>query len=219
MMWNQVGSRAHGDAAHEGCPCWVSLLPKHLLGAFGILCNMNGASPMIGHRVLVAGMMGSGKSTFARALAARTGLPVIQLDVHYWKPGWVRPSDDEWRKRQRELLAGDAWIIDGNYNETLAIRLERADTVVYLDSPWWLCAKRAFMRGLRKPDVEMPEGCKDSVYRRLRDEWGGVGKIWHNRRSEPEYARSEIFHHASDTTVHLLHSRREATAFLDALSP
>ena len=41
---------------------------------------------MIGHRVLVDGLMGSGKSTFARALAARTGLPLIHLDVHYWKP-------------------------------------------------------------------------------------------------------------------------------------
>jgi hypothetical protein len=83
---------------------------------------------MIGHRVHVDGMMGSGKSAFARALAARTGLPVIHLDLHYWKPGWVRPSDDEWRERQRTLLAGAAWIIDGNYNETLPLRLERADT-------------------------------------------------------------------------------------------
>ena len=117
------------------------------LGAFGTLCAMSGRSPMIGHRVLVDGMMGSGKSTFARALAARTGLPVIHLDVHYWKPGWVRPSDDEWRERQRALLAGEAWIIDGNYNETLALRLERAETVVFLDTPWWLCASRAFVRG------------------------------------------------------------------------
>ena len=142
---------------------------------------MNGASRMIGHRVLVDGMMGSGKSTFARALAVRTGLPVIHLDVHYWKPGWVRPSDDEWRERQRALLAGEAWIIDGNYNETLPLRLERAETVIFLDSPWWLCASRAFVRGLRKPVGEMPEGCEDSVNRRLRDEWGGVGRIWRNR--------------------------------------
>ena len=117
---------------------------------------MNGASRMIGHRVLVDGMMGSGKSTFARALAARTGLPVIHLDVHYWKPGWVRPSDDEWRERQRALLAGEAWIIDGNYNETLALRLERAETVIFLDTPWWLCASRAFVRGLRKPAARCP---------------------------------------------------------------
>jgi adenylate kinase family enzyme len=178
---------------------------------------VNGASLPIGRRVLVDGMMGSGKSTFARALAARTGLPVIHLDLHYWKPGWVRPSDDEWRERQRALVAGEHWIIDGNYNETLPLRLERAETVVYLDTPWWLCASRALARGLRRPGGEMPEGCVDSRNRRLRDEWGGVGRIWHHRRSDPKQARSEISRHGTHTTVHVLCSRREATEFLDAV--
>ncbi|MGC2484623.1 MAG: hypothetical protein WA359_00055 [Acidimicrobiales bacterium] len=179
---------------------------------------MNGESRTVGHRVLVDGMMGSGKSTFARALAARTGLPVIHLDVHYWKPGWVRPSDDEWRERQRTLVAGDEWIVDGNYNETLALRLERADTIVYLDRPWWLCASRAFVRGIRQPVGKMPEGCVDSVSRRVRDEWGGVGKIWRNRRSEPEYARPEILRHGSHATAYVLRSRRAVRTFLDSVS-
>jgi len=63
----------------------------------------------IGHRVLVTGLAGAGKSTFSRALAAKTGLSLIYLDLHFWKPGWVAPSESEWRDRQRELLAGDAW--------------------------------------------------------------------------------------------------------------
>ena len=66
------------------------------------------ASGAVGRRVLVIGMAGSGKSTFSRALSAKTGVPVIHLDFHYWKPGWVKPSDDEWRDKQRGLLAGDA---------------------------------------------------------------------------------------------------------------
>ena len=177
---------------------------------------MNSASGMVGNRVLVDGMMGSGKSTFARALAARSGLPLIHLDLHYWQPGWVRPSDDEWRERQRALLAGETWIIDGNYNETLTLRLERADSVVFLDTPWLLCALRTFVRGLRKPMGELPEGCEDSLNRRLRDEWGGIGKLWRNRRSEPEYALFEILQRSSGTTVHVLRSRREARALIDA---
>ncbi|MFI5034856.1 MAG: DNA topology modulation protein FlaR [Acidimicrobiales bacterium] len=180
---------------------------------------MNDASQMIGHRILVDGMMRSRKTTFTRALAARTGLPVIHLDVHYWKPSWVRPSDDEWRERQRALLAGEAWILDGNYNETIALRLERAETIILLDTPWWLCASRAFVRGLRKPVGEMPEGCEDSFNRRLRDEWSGVGSVWRNRRSEPEFARAEILRRGSDTTVHVLRTRREARKFLDAICP
>lgn len=178
---------------------------------------MNASSRTIGRRVLVDGLMGSGKSTFARALSDRTGLPVIHLDQHYWNPGWVRPTDDEWRERQLALLAGEAWIIDGNYNETLSLRLERADTVVYLDTPWWLCACRAFARGLRRPGGEMPEGCDDTRRRRLHDEWGGAGRIWRRHRSELEYARSELSRHGTGTTVHVLRSRRETREFLDAL--
>ena len=144
-------------------------------------------------------------------------MPVIHLDLHYWKPSWARPSDDEWRERQRTLLAGEAWIIDGNYNETLPLRLERADTVVFLDTPWWLCASRAFVRGLRKPGGEMPDGCQDSRSRRLRDEWGAIPKIWANRRSDPDFARSELLRHGSHTTVHVLRTRREARELLDTV--
>ena len=86
---------------------------------------------------------GCGGTTFGRTLAARLGVPFHELDALFWKPGWVAPSDDEWRSKQRRVLAGDAWIADGNYHETLELRLERADTVVYLDTPWWTCARRS----------------------------------------------------------------------------
>ncbi len=159
---------------------------------FGTLVPMDDALGAVGRRVIVTGMAGSGKSTFSRALSARTGLPVIHLDLHYWKPGWVKPSDDEWRAKQCSLLVGDAWIADGNYHETLDLRLERADTVVVLDTRWWVCAGRALGRGVRRPvGTEMPEGCDDSVIRRLRDEWRLVGVAWRDRRREPERERAD----------------------------
>ena len=171
----------------------------------------------IGRHVLVTGMAGSGKSTFSRALSAKTGLPVIHLDVHFWKPGWVAPSDGEWREKQRSLLAGDAWIVDGNYHETLDLQLERAETVVFLDTPWWVCMARAFARGLRKPGGELPEGCDDLLWRRLRDEWRLVFVIGRNRRSEPERDLAIISEHGQHAALHVLGSKRAATEFLDAL--
>jgi adenylate kinase family enzyme len=161
-------------------------------------------------------MAGSGKSTFSLALAARTGLPVIHLDVHFWKAGWVAPSEAEWRERQRRLLAGDAWIADGNYQETLDLRLERADTVVFLDLPWWLCAGRAFLRGFRMPD-ELPEGCDYPAWRRLRDEWRLAVRIWRKRRSEPEHAHEIIARHSRHVVLHVLRSKRSVREFLDSL--
>ena len=169
---------------------------------------MSGAALAIGRRILATGMAGSGKSTFSRSLAAKTGLPVIHLDLHFWKPGWVAPSEPEWREKQRGLLAGEAWIADGNYHETLDLRLERADTVVFLDTPWWVCAGRAFLRGLRKPVGEMPEGCDDSSWRRLRDEWRLAIVIWRNRRSEPQREREIISQYGQHAVLHALGSKR-----------
>jgi adenylate kinase family enzyme len=170
----------------------------------------------LGRRVIVTGRAGSGKSTFALALAARTGLPVIHLDVHFWKPGWVAPSETEWREKQRGVLAGDAWIADGNYYETLDLRLERADTVVFLDLPWWLCAGRAFLRGFRMPD-ELPDGCEYSAWRRLRDEWRLAVLIWRNRRSDSEREPEIIARHGQHVALYVLRSKRAVSEFLNGL--
>jgi adenylate kinase family enzyme len=175
------------------------------------------ASLAVGRRVIVTGLAGSGKSTFARELAAKTGLPVLHLDVHFWKPGWVAPSETEWREEQGCILSGDAWIADGNYAETLDLRLERADTVVFLDMPWWLCAGRAVRRGFRIPD-ELPEGCTYSRWQRMRDEWGVAVRIWRKRRSEPEHEREIISRHGQHVAVHVLRSQRAIREFLDGLT-
>jgi energy-coupling factor transporter ATP-binding protein EcfA2 len=66
-------------------------------------------------RIMVIGSGGAGKSTFARQLAALTGLPVIHLDRHYWRPGWERTPTAEWNGIVQALAAGASWIIDGNY--------------------------------------------------------------------------------------------------------
>jgi adenylate kinase family enzyme len=178
---------------------------------------MTDAAVRIGRRVLVTGMAGSGKSTFSRSLSAKTSLPVIHLDVHFWKPGWIAPSEREWREKQRGLLAADKWIPDGNYHETLDLRLERADTVVFLDTPWWVCAGRTLLRGLRKPVGEMPEGCDDSSWRRLRDEWRLAVVIWRSRRTEPEREHKLISQSGRQPVLHVLGSKRAAREFLDGL--
>jgi adenylate kinase family enzyme len=178
---------------------------------------MRDPAVVIGRRVIVTGLAGSGKSTFSRSLAAKTGLPVIHLDLHFWHPGWVAPTEAEWREKQRDLLAGDAWIADGNYHETLDLRLERADTIVFLATPWSVCARRALLRGLRKPAGEMPEGCDDSAWRRLRDEWRIAGRIWRKRRSEPEREHEIISQHGRHAALHVLASKREAGDLLDGL--
>jgi adenylate kinase family enzyme len=178
---------------------------------------MSDAAPALGRRVVVTGLAGSGKSTFSKSLGARTGVPVVHLDLHFWKPGWVAPTDAEWRERQREVLAGDEWIADGNYHETLDLRLERADTIVVLDTPWSVCARRALVRGVRNSGGEMPDGCADSAWRRLRDEWSIAGRVWRRRRTEPERERKIIAEHGQHATLHVLRSESDASELLDEL--
>ncbi|MGQ0832968.1 MAG: hypothetical protein ACT4OV_14975 [Microthrixaceae bacterium] len=177
---------------------------------------MRAAPPTVGRRVIVTGLAGSGKSTLSIALAARTGLPLIHLDLHFWKPGWVAPSEAEWREKQRLVLAGDAWIADGNYHETLDLRLERADTVLFLDLPWWRCSFRALLRGLRMPG-ELPEGCTYSRWQRLRDEWRLAVRIWRENRSQPELEREIISRQGSHVALHVLRSTREVRQLLDSV--
>ena len=118
-------------------------------------------------RVMIVGSPGAGKSTFSRALAARTGLPLVHLDKEHWQPGWVEPPPELWRARQAELVAGERWIIDGNYGATVAIRLARADTVMLLDYPtplclWWTL-RRIVAGHLGAVRADLAPGCPERL--------------------------------------------------------
>jgi adenylate kinase family enzyme len=115
-------------------------------------------------RVLVIGSPGAGKSTLARELADRTGVPLVHLDAEHWRAGWVEPPPHEWRGRLAELISRDHWIMDGNYGGSMDARLARTDTVVWLDYSTGLCLSRAMRRILRfrgrsRPD--MAAGCPE----------------------------------------------------------
>ena len=117
-------------------------------------------------RILVIGSPGAGKSTLSHELAARTGLPLFHLDKLFWLPGWVERDRDEGRAELAQVLSGERWIIDGNYGSTMPMRIARADTVVWLDYPTWLCLGRVFKRwwmyrGKARPD--MTEDCPENL--------------------------------------------------------
>jgi adenylate kinase family enzyme len=117
-------------------------------------------------RVLVIGSPGAGKSTLSHALAQATGQPLIHMDKLHWLSGWVERDRAEALAEVEQVLAQERWIIDGNYGSTLPLRIKRADTVVWLDYPTWLCLARVFKRwwqyrGRARPD--MTEGCPENL--------------------------------------------------------
>ncbi len=132
-------------------------------------------APLPALKILVIGSGGSGKTTFARRLAARTGLPLIHLDALYWRPGWEPTPADEWRTTVEALVRRDAWIMDGNYGGTLDIRLEACDAVVFLDIPRLVCLWRVLKRRLRyggQVRAELPVGCLERL------SWEFLQWIW-----------------------------------------
>lgn len=96
--------------------------------------------------MLVIGCSGSGKSTLAIELSKRTKLPVIHLDNLFWDSNWKKVSDNTFQRLLQEELSKDCWIIEGNYNSTLATRMQYCDTIIYLDLSAIKCMFRVLKR-------------------------------------------------------------------------
>lgn len=172
---------------------------------------------MIRKRIVVTGMAGAGKSTFSRLLSSKSGLPVIHLDLHRWNPGWVLVPQREFLEKQRALLADERWIVDSN-DVDADLLTARADTLVILTTPWWVCAWRAFRRGLRRPpNTRLPDGCEESFLQRLGDEWGIVWRNWRNRDSVRKRDLALATQCQALMNVHILSSKQEAADFVDSI--
>lgn len=113
---------------------------------------------------MIIGCCGSGKSTLAKQLAQCIDLPLIHLDREYYKPNWEKPSKSEWEEKIRSLISGNEWIIDGNYYNTLDMRMGQADTVIFLDMNKFLCTYRVVKRACSSKEStrsDMGQGCHE----------------------------------------------------------
>lgn len=88
----------------------------------------------IGQKIVIVGVSASGKSTFARKLSSKTGLPLVMMDSIMWKPNWTYIGDQETIQELEKKSSGDRWIIEGYINtEARSFLFEKADTIIYLD--------------------------------------------------------------------------------------
>jgi adenylate kinase family enzyme len=163
-------------------------------------------------KVVLIGSGGSGKSTLARQLGEKLKIDVYHLDAMFWKPNWVGVPKNEQKKVQNDLVRKEEWIIDGNYGGTMEIRLNAADTIIFLDISRIICAYRASKRLLKyrnKTRPDMGEGCEERFDLKF-FKW-----IW----NYPKTSRPEILNRLKqlpkDKQVIMLKSPREVQQFLE----
>jgi len=148
-------------------------------------------------RVVILGRGAAGKSVLAARLGEITGLPVVELDRLFWRPGLVATPPGEWAAEQRRLARQESWIMDGDLGpyDVPGVRLAAADTVVVLDFSLPRCASRAVRRSRERADF-----------------WRWL--ISYRRRSLP-LVLAAIDAHAASADVRVLASPRAVRRFLD----
>lgn len=159
-------------------------------------------------KVLVIGCPGGGKSTFARALRDKTGLPLYCLDMIWHKPDKTNVTREEFDTRLAEILKEPRFLIDGNYSRTLESRLAACDTVFLLDYPVEVCLAGVEARiGTKREDMPWVEEEFDPEFREF---------ILHFAAERLPYIYG-CLQNAHGKRVVIFHSREEAAAFLETL--
>jgi adenylate kinase family enzyme len=152
-------------------------------------------------RVVVVGPPGSGKTTVAAAIARRLGVPHTELDSLWWDPKWTEAGAEKFRTRVAPLVAGDRWVLDGNYVSagTREIVWPRADTVVWLDLARWVTVprvvRRTVVRGVRR--TELWSGNRESSRMALRPD----SIILYTWREHPKYNRRYVDLYTDEATA------------------
>lgn len=133
-------------------------------------------------RIMIIGSPGSGKSTLARKLSQDLKLPLIHLDKLNWIDDKETVSEEIFLERLNKAVAGKSWIIDGNYGSSMALRLKRAELVIWLQVPRLICLYRIVKRFLLSLMQENLSGNPRRI------DWDFVRFVWNFPKS---YQRTE----------------------------
>ena len=166
-------------------------------------------------RVLVIGSCGAGKSTFSRRLHEITKLKLIHLDKIYHLPNWEEPPEDEWLIKLKDIIKGDEWIIDGNFGSSMELRLERCETVIWLDLPRRVCVWRVLKRNWlyrNRVRPDMAEGCEEKFDPEF------IKYVWRFQKDKNPAIEMRMEKFAGSKNIFRLKSEREIEKLLAGIS-
>lgn len=172
-------------------------------------------------RIVVVGSTAAGKSTMASQLAQRLGLRHVELDALHWEANWTQAATDVLRDRVAAAIAGDRWVVDGNYSTVRDLVWPRADTLVWLDYSLPLILLRLTHRTVARVArrEELWNGnrerfftqffTRDSLYLWVLQTYRERRRLFAQLITEPDNAHLTVVH---------LRSPRAAAAWLSALT-
>lgn len=166
-------------------------------------------------RVAVVGCPGSGKSTFTRKMAAKTGLPAVYLDFYHHQLMYNYYNDlPAWIARVKELIKADQWVMDGNYNSSIEPRFQRADTIIFFDFPrrvslYGVIKRRFEYRNKRR--LEMPSDWEEHI------NWEFLKFVWNFRKNNRQVTLNAI-EKFSTKEVRIFTNHTQANNYIDGLS-
>jgi adenylate kinase family enzyme len=167
-------------------------------------------------RIVIIGPLGAGKSTLAVKLGRVLGIEVHHLDWLYWGDTWTATAPSEWQALLDRIVAGESWIVDGNFTSSLPQRLAAADTVIYLDVPPLTSTLRAIKRRTlhrwrRAPG--MPGGARPMFNPQL-FRW-----IWTFPRESRPALLAQLREPAIAGKTVILRTRRDVRRFVRSVGP
>ncbi|MBR9792959.1 MAG: adenylate kinase [Gammaproteobacteria bacterium] len=170
-------------------------------------------------RINVVGTSGSGKSHFSSRLAAKLGVPYIEMDAVFWLPNWQHLELEDFIATLKPLLEQESWVLDGNQSKTNSFKWQYVDTIVWLDYGFWHTFKQILFRSVKraytKEEVWPGTGNKESFRRNFFSSDSVVlwmlSNYWKTRK---KYAK--LFNSPATQAISCirLSSPRQAEAFL-----
>lgn len=164
-------------------------------------------------RIAIIGNAGSGKSTLALKLHSITKLPVYHLDQYFFMPNWEKPIPEEYKIVHDSLCDKEEWIIEGVNLKLLDYRAARADIIIFLDVPRYICLWRTFKRTIVYYGKERPEsadGCKEQfnkAYLKL------IKYIWNFEKEYHPIINEILTKYSREKPIYILKSRKEIDHF------
>ena len=161
---------------------------------------------------MIIGSGGAGKSTLARELGKKLNTEVLHLDNLLWEPNWKQAPRDRQKIIQENIVKNNQWIIDGNYGATMDIRLQSADTIIFIDISRVICIYRAIKRMFQyrnKVRPDMVEGNHE------RFDLNFYKWIWHYPKDKKPEIIDKLNEMRNEKKIIILKSPKEVQRFID----